>query len=72
MANIKKIFYGSHKSATTNHEIVVYNNTRNEIFIKIESPYGDVCICLDVSTAIQFDKELRKSIGYIKQSNNNE
>ena len=52
----------------------VYAMSSGEIFISIEDRKGNesLFIELDLSTAIRFDKELRKQIGLIKNNPSNE
>lgn len=62
-------FVGSDLSKMTDHTIEVFNNTHNEIFIRIDvEEYDNPCgwIALDIDTAIQFSKQLRKSIANAK------
>ena len=64
MANVKLVFSGTQE--TQAHELQTYVNTRNEIYISIdsdiESEYYKGWICLDKSTAIKFAKTLRTEI----------
>lgn len=72
MAHVKKVFFGTHQSGTIDTELNLYDNTNNEIFISIESEDDRAYICLDVETAVQLAKELRKYIGYLKQADSHE
>lgn len=61
MANIKTVCLGTERSKTEQHQIEIYNNIYNEIYICIS---GDTIehICLDKSTAIKLSKILRTEI----------
>ena len=65
MANIKLVFQGTEKSETQEHELTTFANTRNEIYICIESDYPSF-ICLDKPTAVKLVKELKLQISYLK------
>ena len=69
MARVKLLFYGTDQSETEQHELEVFWNNRNEIYISIE---GDRIehICLDKSTAIKFAKTLRTEINKIEEVDN--
>ena len=72
MANMKLIFQGTSKSQTEEHELQVFHNTKNEIYISIDhidGLYG--FICLDKPTSIKFHRELKKQISYIRGEVNN-
>ena len=72
MANVKLIFQGSEKSSTTETELQVFYNTKNEIYLSIDM--GHICpsfICLDKSTAIRFHRELKKQISFIESEAGN-
>lgn len=62
------LFGGSETSGTTNHNITAFNNVDDEIYLSINMPDVDYpsWICLDIETAIQFSKQLRKSIASAK------
>ena len=71
MANLK--FVGSNKSESKAHNLNVYVNDLNEIYIEIDM--GDYngwnlpnWISLDIDTAVQFAKQLRKSIAEAKDN----
>ena len=66
MANVKLLFYGSEKSETEQHTLEVYCNTRNELFLQINSEDTNSFLCFDKSTAIKFSKELRKQIALLE------
>ena len=66
MENTKLIFLGSRKSETQEHELQLYYNDRNEIYIKITIDDNYTFICLDRATAIKLHKELKKQISYIE------
>lgn len=70
MGNVKLIFCGTDVSDTTSHELKVYCNMRNEMFISIDMnmkhDFGVAFICLDKSTAIKLSKELRKQIALLE------
>ena len=64
MANVKLIFSGTND--TEDHELEVFKNTREEIFIQIDiGGIPPAWICLDKSTAIKFAKTLRTEINKI-------
>ena len=68
MANTRLIFFGSEKSKTTEHELVCYDNDKNEIFIEIKMPSNyPSFIALDKSTAIELANTLINSINLIKE-----
>ena len=68
MANTRLIFLGSEKSETTEHELVCYDNDKNEIFIEIKMPSDyPSFIVLDKSTAIELANTLINSINLIKE-----
>ena len=65
MANVKLVFSGTED--TEDHELQTYVNTRNEIFISIDTlEFPAAWICLDKSTAIKFAKTLRTEINKIE------
>lgn len=67
MANTKIIFCGSKKGNTENHELQIYCNIDNEIFIVINELNDDSkFITLDKSTAIKLHRELKKQISFIE------
>ena len=67
MANVKLIFSGTEISETTEHELVCFANTREEIYIAIDTGgYAPSFVCLDKSTAIKFAKTLRTEINKIQ------
>lgn len=67
MPNIK--FYGSEESETYDHNLEVLANAKNEIYICVDGGKGCTgYIVLDVSTAIQYSKQLRKEIAIAKQN----
>ena len=64
---VQLIFYGSKASETNEHELKVFCNSCNDIYISIEHPeFPASFICLDKSTAIKLSKELRKQIALIE------
>lgn len=72
MANIKLVFLGTEKSSTENTELQCYHNTRNEIYLCIQSENDyPSFICLDKHTAIKFHKELKKQISYFEEEVSN-
>ena len=73
MANISLKFIGN-SDISNNQLMEVYAMSSGEIFISIEDRKGNesLFIELDLSTAIRFDKELRKQIGLIKNNPSNE
>ena len=73
MANMKLIFQGTSKSKTENHELQVFHNINNEIYISIElhDNYPSF-ICFDKATAIKFHRELKKQFSYIREEVYNE
>lgn len=60
-------FYGTEKTDTENHSLIIYASGHNEIFIKIEDNNMDKFqfISLDRETAIKLSKELRKQISLL-------
>jgi hypothetical protein len=69
MANVKLIFNGSENSGTYDHEIQLFHNTNNQIYISIEIPNNyPSYICLDKSTSIKLHRELKKQISFISES----
>lgn len=68
MANTKLIFQGTSKSKTEEHELQIFYNTNNEIYISIElkNEYPSF-ICLDKPTAIKLHRELKKQISYMRE-----
>ncbi len=69
MAKLK--FGGSDLSETTTHYIEVYENHQDEIYIDIGTNIDLMSpswIVLDIPTAIQFSKHLRKSIANAKNN----
>lgn len=68
MANTRLIFLGSERSETTEHELVCFHNTHDEIYIeiKVSSDYPSF-IVLDKSTAIELANTLINSINLIKE-----
>ena len=67
MANVRLSFHGSSKSETEEHSIVCYNNVNNEIYLALDMPdFETSFICLDRSTAIKLQKELKKQISFLE------
>ena len=64
MANIKIVCLGTTKSETDQHELELFANDNNEIFISIVGNSSEF-ICLDKSTAIRLSKTLRTEINKI-------
>lgn len=66
MANIKITFKGTEKSETSEHELVAFANTNNEIYICLEMDNNyPSFICLDKQTAVRLVRELKKEIGFL-------
>jgi hypothetical protein len=70
MANTKLIFCGSQDSETQEHQLKCYANTKNNIYLSIDTGnyYGNSFICLDRSTAIKLHRELKKQISFLTES----
>lgn len=68
MANVKTVFLGTERSKTNQDELQLFANVYDEIYISIDGVEDGSYICLDVDTAIQFCKQLKKEIGLIKQN----
>ena len=68
MANVKLVFYGSDEGQLTHHELTVFANTKNELFIEISDGYTMMFTALDKETAIKLSKEIRKQISYLEES----
>jgi hypothetical protein len=73
MENVKLVFYGTEESETNGQELVAYANSLNSIFIKIKNSdcnhdFESQIICLSKLSAIRLVRELKKQIGYIKES----
>ena len=67
MANIKLIFQGTETSETNEHELTTFANTRNEIYLCVDSKdFPPSFICLDKLTAAKLVKELKLQISYLK------
>jgi len=65
---VKKTFYGADGTLFINDCIETFARTDDTISIEIDDENGNSShIILDVSTAIQFAKELRKSINLAKE-----
>lgn len=71
MARVQLKFFGTDESETQEHELFIYANQRNEIYISIDSDtnseYHLGYICLDKETAIKFSRELRKQISFLER-----
>jgi hypothetical protein len=66
---VKLIFNGSKISKTEDHELKLYANNKNEIFVDIDIPeFSNSFIVLDKETAIKLSKELRKQIAIISEN----
>lgn len=67
MANVKLLFYGTKQSGTQEISIECFQNSYNEITIKIDEgrDFPLSFISLDKETAIKLSKELRKQIATI-------
>ena len=71
MSNHRLIFYGSDSSNSDDHELTCFFNTKNEIYISIDTKdFPEAFICLEKSTAIKFAKTLRTEINKIEEVNN--
>lgn len=71
MPNIKILY--KDVSSDENKTLSMYANSRNEIFIEIDSKNClPSFICLDRWTAIKLAKELRKEISYLIDDRYNE
>ena len=71
---VKLVFYGTENSKSNDHELEVYVNSKNEIYIGISDDKqfnGGTYICLDKSTAIKFHRELKKQISFIQEGDEN-
>jgi hypothetical protein len=67
MENVHIIFKGTVKSDTQEHELELFCNNSNEIFIQIENEgYPPSFICLNEETAVKLSKELKKEIAILK------
>lgn len=67
--------YGSSELSGHDSELEMFNNTKNELFIRIyktNDNFDNNFICFDLETAIKFSKELRKYIAIIKDINESE
>lgn len=65
------MFYGSEESQTDENKLIAFANTENEIFISLTNDnLVEVFTCLDLDTAVQFSKELRRQISLIKEVQN--
>ena len=73
MANLK--FGGSLESNTESHTLDVYKNDFDQIYLEINMGIDDGWtlphyIVLDIDTAVQMAKQLRRSIAQAKEANN--
>jgi len=67
MANVKMVFNGTELSETNEHELVLFANSKNNIYIEIDhKTYPPCFICLDKSTAVSLVRELKKQIGFLE------
>lgn len=70
MPNTKLVFLGTLESETDEHELTLFANINNEIYLEIdaekESNYYKGFICIDKSTAIKLHRELKKQISFLK------
>jgi hypothetical protein len=72
MANVKLVFKGTDNSGTEDHELLVFSNIHNNIYLSIQMPNDyPSFICLDKSTAVRLVRELKKQIGYLESEVNN-
>jgi len=72
MAHYKTIFLGSETSETETHELQLYANNKNNIYISIDmKSTQDSFICLDKATAIKLSKSLKTEISKIESEENN-
>lgn len=65
---VKLKFYGTEKTNTENHSLIIYASASNEIFITIDNdndPERFQYISLDRETAIKLSKEIRKQIALL-------
>jgi hypothetical protein len=64
MLNTRLIFYGTETTESDQHELSLWVNQYNEIYIQIEGD-GIQYICLDKATAIKLVKVLKHNIGIL-------
>lgn len=63
MENVKIIFGGTLRSKTDNHQLEMFANTSNEIYIEIDmEDFPPAWICFDKKTAIKLSKRLKSEI----------
>lgn len=67
MANVKLLFSGTDRSQTHDHELQIFANSYNEIFIQIDAKdsFPESWMCLDKATAIKLHRELKKQISFL-------
>jgi hypothetical protein len=72
MANVKIVFSGTEESETEQHELVLFANSKNNIYIGIDmfSCPGS-WICFDKATAVSLVRELKKQIGFLESEVDN-
>jgi hypothetical protein len=72
MANVKMVFIGTEKSRSDDHELVLFANDKNEIYINIDMDgFPPSWICFDKATAVSLVRELKKQIGFLESEVNN-
>jgi hypothetical protein len=72
MANVKIVFSGTEESKTDQHELVLFANSKNNIYIGIDMfDFPSSWICLDKSTAVSLVRELKKQIGFLESEVDN-
>lgn len=72
MANMKIVFSGTEVSGTHEHELVLFANASNHIFISIDMfDSTGSWICLDKATAVTLVRELKKQIGFLESEVSN-
>lgn len=73
MENVTLIFKGSERSETNETELICEYNLLNEIEISLRDTgakhdYNFQCISINKQTAVRLVRELKKQIGFIKES----
>ena len=69
MGNFKLVFYGTQESETNQHELTIYKNHSNDLYLHLMGDSED-CIVLDVATAVRFSREIKRLIAEIKEVQN--
>jgi hypothetical protein len=73
MANVKLLFWGTERSQSSEHQLEVIANDKNEIYINIDMDNENGSyICLDKMTAVRLVRELKKQIGYLESEVQND